>query len=103
MERLKAGFNFVFSSYKRTAAVLFFAGLVLAIPITISLLSQQQDIRQRAAEGAPCVITNTGPFTDTGAGGSSIDSGTPRQGSCATGEICVPNADSGGGSTSVIA
>src|SRR3989344_2767877 len=111
MERLKAGFNFVFSSYKRTAAVLFFAGPVLSIPITISLLGQQQDIRQRAAEGAPCVITGSGSFTDTGAGGISTDGpgggstwvDSPQQGTCAAGETCVPNADSGGGSTGVIA
>lgn len=50
MEKLKSGFEFIFSSYKRTAAILFIAALTLAIPITVSLLGQQQDIRQRAEE-----------------------------------------------------
>src|SRR3989344_1887005 len=49
MENLKAGFEFIFSSYKRTAAILFIGALTLAIPITITLVGQQQDIRQRAS------------------------------------------------------
>ena len=41
--------NVLFSSYRRTATVLVIAVLTLAIPVTITLLGQQQDIRQRAA------------------------------------------------------
>ena len=52
MEKLKTGIEFIFSSYKRTAAILFIGALALSIPITISLVGQQQDIRQRAAVGA---------------------------------------------------
>lgn len=48
MEKIKSGFEFIVSSYKRTAAVLAVAALTLAIPFTISFLSQRQDIRQRA-------------------------------------------------------
>ena len=55
MERLKSGLGFIFSSYKRTAAILFVAALALAIPITITLVGQQQDVRQRAASpSSPC-------------------------------------------------
>ena len=49
MEKLRAGWDFIFSSYKRTAAVLFIGALLLAIPVTLSFLQQNQDIRQRAA------------------------------------------------------
>lgn len=49
MKNLKSGLEFIFSSYKRTAAIFFIGALVLAIPITITLLGQRQDIRQRAA------------------------------------------------------
>lgn len=41
-------FTFLFSTYKRTAGIAFTAILILAIPITLTLLSRQQDIRQRA-------------------------------------------------------
>ena len=50
MQELRSGFRFIFTSYKRTAAILFIAALTLAIPITVSLLGQQQEIRQRAAQ-----------------------------------------------------
>ncbi len=50
MERIRSGFDFIFSSYKRAAAVLFIFALLLAIPVTISFIGQQQDIRQRASE-----------------------------------------------------
>ena len=53
MENLKSGFEFIFSSYRRTAAILFVAALALAIPITVSLVGQQQDIRQRASTPTP--------------------------------------------------
>lgn len=49
MEKLKQATEFIFSSYKRTAAILFIAALTLAIPITINFLGQGQDIRQQAA------------------------------------------------------
>lgn len=57
MEKLRAGIRFLFSSYKRSAAILFIAALSLSIPITISLVSQQQDVRQRAQEACAQVIT----------------------------------------------
>src|SRR3972149_6356166 len=50
MEKLIAGFEFIFSSYKRAAAIFFIAPLTLAIPVTLSLLGEQRDIRQRAAQ-----------------------------------------------------
>src|SRR3989344_3297418 len=50
MEKLIAGFEFIFSSYKRAAAIFFIAALTLAIPVTLSLLGEQRDIRQRAAQ-----------------------------------------------------
>ena len=50
MEWIRSGFDFIFSSYKRAAAVLFIFALVLAIPITVNFLGQRQDIRQRAQE-----------------------------------------------------
>lgn len=50
MERIKSGVNFIFSSYKTTAAMLFVMAILLTIPVTISTLSQQQDVRQRASE-----------------------------------------------------
>jgi hypothetical protein len=53
MDKLRAGIDFIFSSYKRTAGVLFFAGLVLMLPIILSQVGQQQDIRQRAQEVEP--------------------------------------------------
>ncbi len=49
MKKLKDVFEFITSSYKRSAAILFLGALTLAIPITITLVGQQQDIRQRAA------------------------------------------------------
>lgn len=49
MDRVKSGIHYVFSSYKRTAAVLIFAAVVLSIPVTISFLGNNQDIRQRAS------------------------------------------------------
>lgn len=50
MEKLRAGLEFIFSSYKRTAAVLIVFAIALAIPVTLSFLGQQQDIRQRAED-----------------------------------------------------
>ena len=48
MDRITSGIHYVFSSYKRTAAALVFAAVFLSIPITISFLGNNQDIRQRA-------------------------------------------------------
>src|SRR5688500_327513 len=50
MDRFKAASDFITSSYKRLAAILIIGGLVLAIPITMSVVSNQQDVRQRASE-----------------------------------------------------
>lgn len=44
----------LFSSYKRFIGVLTVAALALAIPITLTLINQQQDIRQRASYDAGC-------------------------------------------------
>lgn len=49
MDKIRAGFHYIFSSYKRTAGVLFIGGLMLAIPLTLSLVRQTQDVRQRAS------------------------------------------------------
>lgn len=54
MDKLKVVFDFIFSSYKRVASILVVMAIVLAIPITTSLLGQQQDIRQRASSGFLC-------------------------------------------------
>jgi hypothetical protein len=43
-------FTFLFSTYKRTAGIAFAAILIIAIPVTLALLGQQQDVRQRASE-----------------------------------------------------
>ena len=43
-------FTFLFSTYKRTAGIAFTAILILAIPISLALISNQQDVRQRASE-----------------------------------------------------
>lgn len=40
----------LFSSYQRTAMIILLAVLSIAIPITLILVGQQQDIRQRAEE-----------------------------------------------------
>ena len=53
MEKLRAGLEFIFSSYKRTAAILFIGALTLSIPITIVLVREQQDMRQQASEPSP--------------------------------------------------
>lgn len=45
-------FTFLFSTYKKTAGIAFVIVLILAIPITIALVSRQQDIRQRAQENS---------------------------------------------------
>ncbi len=50
MDKLRSGIEFIFSSYKRTAAVLAVAALALAIPVTLSISQQQQDLRQRASQ-----------------------------------------------------
>ncbi|MBI4091899.1 MAG: hypothetical protein HY427_01695 [Candidatus Levybacteria bacterium] len=75
MENLKSGFEFIFASYKRTAAILFIGALVLAIPITVTLVKQQQDIRQRAAAN-PALIPGCGSLGDVNGDGkiNSIDS-----------------------------
>ena len=52
----------LFSSYKRFIGVLTVAALALAIPITLTLINQQQDIRQRA----DFVPTCPGNFTING-------------------------------------
>lgn len=49
MERLQTGINYITSSYKRSAAALFIFAALLSIPFTLSFLSQNQDIRQRAS------------------------------------------------------
>lgn len=59
----------LFSSYKRFIGVLTVAALALAIPITLTLISQQQDIRQRASEvftsGCPKdPVINGKPYTN---------------------------------------
>lgn len=41
--------TFLFSTYKRTAGIAFAAILIIAIPVTLALLGQQQDVRQRAS------------------------------------------------------
>src|SRR3990167_8076125 len=73
MENLKSGFEFIFSSYRRTAAILFIGALALAIPITITLVGQQQDIRQRASTA---LIPGCGSLGDVNGDGkiNSIDS-----------------------------
>ncbi len=50
MNRIKTGVDFIFSSYKRVAALLVIGGLLLAIPVTMSVINKQQDVRQRASE-----------------------------------------------------
>jgi hypothetical protein len=60
MEKLRAGVDFIISSYKRTAAALFIVAIVLSIPFTLTLVGQQQDLRQRADEGD--TITNVGEY-----------------------------------------
>ena len=42
-------FTFLFSTYKRTSGIVFTAIVILAVPITILLLGNQQDVRQRAS------------------------------------------------------
>ncbi len=43
-------FEFILSpNYKRTVGILFFLAILLAIPLTITVVQQQQEIRQRAA------------------------------------------------------
>ncbi len=44
-------FTFLFSTYKRSAGVIVAALLIIAIPVTLYLINQNQDIRQRAAGG----------------------------------------------------
>lgn len=63
----------IFSSYRKTAALLFVVALLLAIPITLTLLSQQQDIRQRAefnfgdfGKLRPIISTTPAPTSSTG-------------------------------------
>lgn len=50
MDKINRGIHFIFSSYKRLAAFLIIGGLLLAVPITMSIVQNQQDIRQRASE-----------------------------------------------------
>lgn len=62
-------FTFLFSTYKRTAGIAFTAIILLAVPISLALISNQQDVRQRASE------TNTS-LTPTATPSSTI-TGTP--------------------------
>ncbi|HVT00967.1 MAG TPA: VWA domain-containing protein [Patescibacteria group bacterium] len=50
MDSINRGIGFIFSSYKRTAAFLIIGALALSIPVTLSFLSNRQDVRQRASE-----------------------------------------------------
>ncbi len=45
-------FTYLFSTYRKTTGIAFAAILIIAIPVTLGLLGQQQDLRQRAAEVA---------------------------------------------------
>jgi len=58
-------FTFLFSTYKRTAGIAFTAIILLAIPISLTLLSQQQDVRQRASENEGDQTTSTPSGTIT--------------------------------------
>src|SRR3989344_6973689 len=54
------------SSYKRTFGILFLLILAVAIPVTLGLIKQQQDIRQRASGySCPAGSTQVGSTSDT--------------------------------------
>lgn len=80
MDRLKAGFDFIMSSYKRVAALLIIGGLLLAIPVTMSVVGNQQDIRQQASEVAGTSCTTDADcdegFLCMGGGGDASDGGS---------------------------
>ena len=52
MDHVQRGIDFIFSSYKRTAAFLVILGIALTIPVTLSFLSQTQQTRSSAAPSA---------------------------------------------------
>ena len=92
MEKLRAGWDFIFSSYKRTAAVLFVGALLLAIPVTLSFLQQNQDIRQRAAEidrEATPSATPTDTPTSTPVSTSCVSCAAPPSGCSYSGSSCA--------------
>lgn len=76
--------NNIFSSYKRGAGIIFVAILALAIPITLTLISQQQDVRQRAAGEDIC---NSPGFTYSCSGQYIIVNGSDRA-DCGPGYAC---------------
>lgn len=89
MDRFRSILNSTFvTTYKRTITVLFIFALTLAIPVTILLVQQQQDIRQQAASNAIATIKGfvkdqTGqPVNIPGASVSLVNvaGGTPRPG-----------------------
>lgn len=72
--------NLKTSSHKRTLGVLFFAVLVLSIPVTVTLVGQQQDLRQRAFEPPPTCQNLKG-----GSCGNSVQ--------CCEGLVCQPHSN----------
>lgn len=52
MELIRSFASFITSSYKRSATALIIFGILLAIPFTLGLISQQQETRSRAAPTA---------------------------------------------------
>ena len=77
-------FTFLFSTYKRTAGIAFMIVLILAIPITIALVSRQQDVRLRAQDEdfAQCVDCAAPPAGCNYVGGSCQSCGTVVCGEC---------------------
>ncbi|MCL4354551.1 hypothetical protein M1349_03750 [Patescibacteria group bacterium] len=79
--------DFFFSSYKRTISIVFLFVLAISLPVTLVMVKQQQDVRQRASEVCPnpdpcyvhlvdpTVITsyNTQPLFNETAGKNRID------------------------------
>src|SRR3989344_3447867 len=76
MDKFKNIFSSSFvSSYKRTFGILFLLILAVAIPVTLGLIKQQQDIRQRAS-GPQCAAPQTNiscPNPEGGPGSTFVD------------------------------
>ncbi len=87
----------LFGSYKRFGMVLVGLAILLSIPITISLLKQQQDLRQRAAETQTPVISKVADLDGSLDFGGGTLSGGGCIGSCGGGGLGTPGGDSGGG------
>lgn len=94
-------FTFLFSTYKRATGIAFTAIIILAIPITILLLSRQQDIRQRASENTTtptqCIANANCPsgYTCVGATPASNENGgTPTLGQCLINATATPSPTS---------